>query len=222
MNEDLLMSLPVDCSTRDVAQVLGMAVRSVQLMVDRGELEAWKTPGGHRRIARASVERWLKQRNGPVADAAPAEPAAALPVDRAAATQAGSAERGPVRRPRVLLIEDSAHFQNLVQLLVAHGFPQVDLHVAEDGIVGLAMAGELQPDVLIVDILLPGIDGATLISRLRSHPQFQRSRLIVVTSLDDAQRAPYAFALEGLPVVHKPHLVQELPVLLARYLGAVD
>jgi len=222
MNDHLLMSLPVDCSTRDVAQVLGMAVRSVQLMVDRGELEAWKTPGGHRRIARASVERWLKQRNGPVADAAPAEPAAALPVDRAAATQAGSAERGPVRRPRVLLIEDSAHFQNLVQLLVAHGFPQVDLHVAEDGIVGLAMAGELQPDVLIVDILLPGIDGATLIARLRSHPQFQRSRLIVVTSLDDAQRAPYAFALEGLPVVHKPHLVQELPVLLARYLGAVD
>lgn len=222
MNEDLLMSLPVDCSTRDVAQVLGMAVRSVQLMVDRGELEAWKTPGGHRRIARASVERWLKQRNGPVADAASAEPAAALPVDRAAATQAGSAERGPVRRPRVLLIEDSAHFQNLVQLLVAHGFPQVDLHVAEDGIVGLAMAGELQPDVLIVDILLPGIDGATLIARLRSHPQFQRSRLIVVTSLDDAQRAPYAFALEGLPVVHKPHLVQELPVLLARYLGTVD
>ena len=222
MNEDLLMSLPVDCSTRDVAQVLGMAVRSVQLMVDRGELEAWKTPGGHRRIARASVERWLKQRNGPVADAASAEPAAALPVDRAAATRAGSAERGPVRRPRVLLIEDSAHFQNLVQLLVAHGFPQVDLHVAEDGIVGLAMAGELQPDVLIVDILLPGIDGATLIARLRSHPQFQRSRLIVVTSLDDAQRAPYAFALEGLPVVHKPHLVQELPVLLARYLGAVD
>lgn len=35
---------------------------------------------------------------------------------------------------------------------------QPDLHVADDGIVGLATAGELQPDVLIVDILLPGID----------------------------------------------------------------
>ncbi|MCB1975285.1 MAG: helix-turn-helix domain-containing protein, partial [Burkholderiaceae bacterium] len=149
MNEDLLMSLPVDCSTRDVAQVLGMAVRSVQLMVDRGELEAWKTPGGHRRIARASVERWLKQRNEPVAGAASAESAAAVPADRAAATKAGGVVRGHSRRPRVLLIEDSAHFQNLVRLLVAHGFPQADLHVAEDGIVGLAMAGELQPDVLI-------------------------------------------------------------------------
>ncbi|MNV34338.1 Transcriptional activator protein CzcR [compost metagenome] len=121
----------------------------------------------------------------------------------------------------MLLIEDSAHFQTLVKLLMAHDFPQVELHVADDGIVGLAMAGELQPDVLIVDILLPGIDGATLIARLRSHPQFQRSRLIVVTSLDEEQRSPYAFALAGLPVVHKPRLVQELPALLAGFLRPV-
>ena len=45
-------------STLEVARRLGMAVRSVQLMVDRGELKAWKTPGGHRRIDRASVEQW--------------------------------------------------------------------------------------------------------------------------------------------------------------------
>ena len=74
---------------------------------------------------------------------------------------------------RVLLIEDSKHFQNLVSLLLKHSFPAVELHVADDGIAGLAMAGQLQPDVLIVDILLPGIDGATLITSLRSHPQFK-------------------------------------------------
>ena len=38
-------------TTLEVAKMLGMAVRSVQLMVDRNELEAWKTPGGHRRIS---------------------------------------------------------------------------------------------------------------------------------------------------------------------------
>ena len=51
-------------TTIEVAQLLGLAVRSVQLMVDRGELDAWKTPGGHRRISRASVERWLAARQG--------------------------------------------------------------------------------------------------------------------------------------------------------------
>ena len=93
-------------------------------------------------------------------------------------------------------------------------FPGLELQVADDGIAGLAMVGQLKPQVLIVDILLPGIDGATLITSLRSHPQFSGCRLIVVTSLDAAQRAPYAFALEGVPVVHKPDLVTALPPLL--------
>jgi len=42
---------------------------------------------------------------------------------------------------------------------------------------GLALYGQLQPQVLIVDILLPGIDGATLITSLRSHAQFAHSHL---------------------------------------------
>lgn len=189
-------------TTIEVASLLGLAVRSVQLMVDRGELDAWKTPGGHRRISRASVERWLAERRG-----------GTRPADAAA--------RSPARRAqRVLLIEDSVHFQNLVRLLAGQKFPQVELHVADEGFVGLAMAGQLQPDVLIVDILLPGIDGATLITSLRSHPQFRQSRLIVITSLDESQREPYAFALAGVPVVHKPNLVAELPGLLADALGA--
>lgn len=193
------------CTTVEVAQRLGMAVRSVQLMVDRGELEAWKTPGGHRRISRASVDRWLAARQQPSAG-----PVVTPTPDRQ--TGAGGA-------PRVLLIEDSSYYQNLVGLLVREKFPQVELHVADEGIAGLAMAGRLQPQVLIVDILLPGIDGATLITSLRTNPQFSGSRLIVVTSLDEAQREPYAFALAGVPVIYKPRLVAELPALLAECLG---
>ncbi len=182
-------------STLDVARLFGMAVRSVQLMVDRGELEAWRTPGGHRRIARESVQRWLDQRQGHGAGASAAAEAAA-------------------ERPQVLLIEDSKHYQNLVSLLVRQHQPGATLTVADDGIAGLAMAGQLQPKVLIIDILLPGIDGATLIMSLRSHPQFANMRLIVITSLDEADRAPYRFALEGVPLVPKARLVTDLPPLL--------
>ncbi|QPF74066.1 response regulator [Roseateles sp. DAIF2] len=198
---------PTDYSTLEVARLLGMAVRSVQLMVDRGELEAWKTPGGHRRIASASVDALLARRGGP-----------AVPASAAATRPAAS----PVRqRPRLLLIEDSIHYQNLISMLLAQQFPELELHMASDGIVGLALYGQLQPELLLVDILLPGIDGATLITSLRSHPQFAGSRLIVVTSLDESQRQPYAFALQGLPVVHKPRLVMELPALLRQQLDQI-
>ena len=188
------------CSTQAAAELLGMAVRSVQTMADRGELQAWKTPGGHRRISRASVMRWLEQRGRAGAGQA------ARPLPPAEAPQ------------RVLLIEDSRHYQNLVALIVKAQFPHLQLHVADDGISGLAMAGHLQPEVLLVDILLPGIDGATLITGLRSHAQFAASRLIVITSLDEADRAPYRFALEGVPVVHKTQIVTDLPPLLTQAL----
>jgi len=205
-------------STLEVARMLGMAVRSVQLMVDRGELAAWKTPGGHRRILRESVERWRRAREPAVeGPPAPVRSADAAPA-AASAPAAGRTRDGAA--PAVLLIEDSKHFQNLISLLVRQHFPEVLLHVADDGIAGLALAGQIAPQVLIVDILLPGIDGAALISSLRLHPQFAGMRLLVVTSLDAAQREPYAFALQGVPVVHKPRLVAELPGLLRQALAA--
>ncbi|CAN7307596.1 response regulator [Acidovorax sp. LjRoot118] len=208
-------------TTFEAARMLGMAVRSVQLMVDRNELQAWKTPGGHRRISRRSVEQWLRSRSGgpvPAADAQFSAAAAHEPFRHTAMPIPELAD-GRVQAPgdmKVLLIEDSIHFQNLVSLLVEQHFPAWQLHIANDGITGLAMYGQIQPDILIVDILLPGIDGAALITTLRSHPQFARSRLIVVTSLDESQRAPYAFALQGVNVIHKPRLVAELPALLAQ------
>lgn len=209
-----------DLSTLEAARLLGLAVRSVQLMVDRGELQAWKTPGGHRRITRESVLRW---RDGERSDAqaaqvtrpgvlgvAPAHPVVSSDIPLVASV-------GPAR---VLLIEDSVHFQNLVSLLVRQQFPQVVLEIASDAIAGLATAGRFQPDVLIVDILLPGIDGATLITSLRTHPQFEHLQLIVITSLDEDQRKPYSFALQGVPVIHKPSLVAQLPGLLNQCLQA--
>ncbi len=199
-----------DVTTIEAARYLGLAVRSVQLMVDRGDLQAWKTPGGHRRISRVSIERWLAGDRPPAATASVL--VSPLAPDRFVA-------RAPGSPPRVLLIEDSMHYQNLIGLLLRQKFPAVEQHAASDGIVGLAMAGELQPDVLMVDILLPGIDGATLITSLRSHPRFRNTQVIVVTSLGPADMVPYAYALTGIPVVHKPQLVAELPPLLAQCLA---
>lgn len=199
---------PSHYTTIETARLLGLAVRSIQLMVDRGELQGWKTPGGHRRITKTSVAEWIVNNQSV--------------LSQGGGSSAGRPHGGGARHAaRVLLVEDSAHFQNLVSLVVREYCPGVEFHVADDGIAGLALYGKLQPDVLIVDILLPGIDGATLITSLRSHPQFSRSQLIIVTSLDEQQRAPYAFALGGVPVAHKLKLVEELPPLLQASLAQV-
>ena len=177
--------------------MLGLAVRSVQLMVDRGEIHAWKTSGGHRRISKESVAKWLASRQG-----------------NKRSETAGSNDSPPhsesSNRYKILLIEDSIHFQNLVQLLVNQHFPQASLHLASDGIAGLAKFGQIQPNCLLVDILLPGIDGATLITKLRSDPLFAGCNLMIVTGLAPEQLEPYAFALTGLPLIHKTRLALDL------------
>ena len=51
-----------ELSTRQAADLLGVSVRTIQLWVESGVLEAWKTAGNHRRIFRASVEALIEQR----------------------------------------------------------------------------------------------------------------------------------------------------------------
>ena len=198
-------------TTLEVAKMLGMAVRSIQLMVDRGDLQAWKTPGGHRRITRDSLERWIKGSRTTVNGVSNLPGLQNL-------RQSGRRRAVP-HVPRILLIEDSAHCQNLVAMLVQQRFPSIELHVSTDAIAGLVLFGHLQPDLIIVDILLPGMDGATLINGLRNNALFGNCKLIVLTALDAQQREPYAMALQDVAVVHKPRLVQDLPPLIQAAMG---
>lgn len=206
-------------TTREVARMLGLAVRSVQLMVDRGDLQAWRTSGGHRRILADSVRAWLHKRPD-VAATAPGP----LPGPRevtgetsiAALLRHNPAQQHP---PTVVLIEDSAHFQQVIRLMLAKVMPEVALHVAQDAVSGLLLCGAVRPDVLIVDLMLPGIDGAALISSLRSQPTCLDMRVLVVTALDHSQRKPYEYALDGLPVIEKKDLTQLLPGALRALLA---
>lgn len=187
--------------------MLGLAVRSVQLMVDRGEMQAWRTSGGHRRISKASVEQWLASRQGNRVEELAIQSPPGL---------------GTAQRPgyKILLIEDSTHFQNLVALLLQEHVPDAQLYMASDGISGLAKFGQIQPDCLLVDILLPGIDGATLITALKSNPLFANCQLIIVTGLNHEQLEPYAFALQGLPIIHKTRIAIDLIPLLSAVTSA--
>ena len=148
-------------TTIEVAGLLGMAVRSVQLMVDRGELEAWKTPGGHRRISRASVERWLAARQSGIRRRRRDRRARA--ARRTAPRAARAADRGlgalPEPRSPAARRRSSRRSSCTSPTKASPGW---------------RWPAQLQPDVLLVDILLPGIDGATLITSLRSHPQFSQ------------------------------------------------
>jgi signal transduction histidine kinase/ActR/RegA family two-component response regulator len=99
----------------------------------------------------------------------------------------------PTRAPaegarRVLLVEDSADVRRMLRLRLELDGHEV--HEAEDGITGLAEALSLQPDVAVIDIGLPGLDGWELVRQLRTTQAGRRMILVAISGygqLEDQQ-----------------------------------
>jgi len=90
--------------------------------------------------------------------------------------------RGERRRQRVLLIDDDESVRAVVEagLETVGGF---EISMASNGRMGLELIESVRPDILMVDLLLPIIDGFEVLAELRSRPASERpGRVIVMTA----------------------------------------
>jgi excisionase family DNA binding protein len=171
------------CTTAEAARLLGVSHRTIQLWVEAGALQAWKTAGGHRRITIVSIERLLAQRAGELAPASD-QPAAA-------------------RRFKVLVVDDDPSLLRLYELeLLGWNLP-LEILKAHNGFDALLKIGEHAPDLLISDLNMPGMDGFRMISTLRADPARRDLRVIVVSGLDAGTIASLGLPAD-IPVFTKP------------------
>jgi PAS domain S-box-containing protein len=106
-----------------------------------------------------------------------------IPAIGADAGEAGARERR-MRPRRVLLIEDSAHAgETLRMMLELAGHVVYD---AADGVRGLELLNTVRPDVGIIDIGLPGMDGYQVAKRVRQEPHGREMLLLALTGLDSS------------------------------------
>ena len=82
---------------------------------------------------------------------------------------------------RVVLVEDNADAARLIsRILQARG--SCDVRVAANGADGLALIRETRPDLVITDLMMPGVDGFTLIDAMKADPTMNHIPIIVVTA----------------------------------------
>ena len=149
--------------------------------------------------------------------AATPEEASAVALAPVAANQDGSA-RLAVRR--VLVVDDDDDFRGLIRTQLHHaGYQVLD---ARDAAAALQIARTMRPDVITVDLLMPGLDGWDFIARLRSEDALARIPVIVVSGVPEAtksQRRPAGVAVvtkgEGLD-----YLLREIRQSLGSRRGA--
>ena len=81
---------------------------------------------------------------------------------------------------RILIVEDQPDVAELIDVVLkGEGYV---VAVARDGAQGLVLARDWNPDLILMDIMLPYVDGGTLISRLRREPETARVPIIAMSA----------------------------------------
>ena len=141
-------------STRQSAKVLQVSLGTVQKMVELGELIAWKTRGGHRRILASSLEQQLQRRKRAM---------------RQKTTQ-NCVAMGIFRR--------TENSEELLQS-IADWQLKVEMEVAVDSLEGLMKAVSIAPDLIFLDALIPPVEQVHLIHYLSKNKDTQRIPILV-------------------------------------------
>jgi pilus assembly protein CpaE len=118
---------------------------------------------------------------------------------------------------RVLLIDDEQFYFKLIRNTLKAA--DYDLEYAKSGSEGLAKIPSYEPEMLIVDLKLPEMDGFEIVKRIRRDPKFSHTPVIVITSADELSEKLKAFELGADDYLVKPFQPEELVArmgLLAR------
>ncbi len=117
---------------------------------------------------------------------------------------------------KILIVEDNPLNLKLIRdVLEFQGF---DVITARSGEEGVAMASDASPDLVLMDLQLPGIDGHEALQRIHADPRCRDVPIVAVTAFamkDDIERAEAA-GFAGY--IAKPISVRALPAQIARFL----
>jgi CheY-like chemotaxis protein len=118
----------------------------------------------------------------------------------------------------ILHIEDEFEIFKLVADILSH--PQLDFIFAPDGPTGLEMAAKHHPDLILLDIMLPEMDGYQVYQELRSSPRTADTPVIMVTVKNRPHEKIRARSIQGLEgYIGKPFSVADLREQITRHLG---
>ena len=178
-------------TTREAAELLGVSLRTVQLWVEKGTLSAWKTAGGHRRISRESLDGLVTEQYG------------ALNNNRQA------------EMPTILVIEDDLDLLELYKLRIELWGLPVKVQTAVNGYEGLIKIGQHLPEFIIVDLVIPNMDGFQIIETLMKKYKDENMCIIVVSSLTDDEIAEKGGLDQSIERMQKPVSFEKLHHFIA-------
>lgn len=164
-----------------VGQLLQVNPSSINKWVKEGRIPAFRTPGGHHRIRAGDLISFLNTHH--------------MPVPRPLANAA--------KRRLLFVDDDPKQLAGLQRIMKAYS-RYVDLRAVSNGIDALVMVGAFQPHVVVLDLVMPNLDGVEITKRLQEMEGIIRPKVILMSARLTPKVEKQALAAGAARVVHKP------------------
>jgi len=164
--------------------------------IDGGYIKAYKTVGGHRRIKKEDLDRFLKEKGMPLPEEAKTE-----------------------EKKKILVVDDDKIIvETIVQALEEdeYGYEMIS---ASDGFEAGLQVNHFKPDLLILDIMMPDINGYEVCQKIKSNSETKDTKIIVLSAYldDDAFKQMKEYGADAC--FSKPLPLEQLKFEVAKLLG---
>ncbi len=167
--------------------------------VDQGHINAYRTPGGHRRINRKDLEAFMKKQGIPIPETMTAD-----------------------ERKKILVVDDDPIIvESIVQSLEEdeHDYEVIS---AADGFEAGLQVNHFKPHILILDIMMPDIKGYDVCKRIKSNPETKDTKIIVLSAYLDEEKFTQMKEYGADACFSKPLPLPQLKEEVARQLNLKD
>ncbi|MCB4790588.1 MAG: response regulator [Elusimicrobia bacterium] len=113
-------------------------------------------------------------------------------------------------RKKILVIDDEPEFGDLVNELINHQFPDYEVKIVYNGFSAGRMLNEYLPDLIILDLMLPGVNGFEVCQQIRSSEFLNSTRILAITGYDSEENRKKILDCGANDYLAKPMDVQTL------------
>ncbi|MDP8246856.1 MAG: response regulator [Candidatus Tritonobacter lacicola] len=149
-------------TTGEVGRYCSVSYNTVSKWVKNGKLKAYRTPGGHYRIRKGDLISFLKKHDIIVPDAL------------------------LIEKKRVLIVDDEPEMVQIIEDTLREGEEEFDIASAYNGYGACLKIGNFRPDLVILDIKMPDIDGFEVCRRIKISDETKKMKVLVITAYPES------------------------------------
>ncbi len=186
------METRLSFSTSEVAKYCHVTADTIRKWAEADKIRVFKTPGGHRRIRREDLLRFLRENNMPIHE------------------DLGNSGI------KILVVDDEKAVISVIRRFLERAQTPFQIEMAMDGFDAGQLVATFQPDIIFLDLRLPGLDGFEVTRRIKSNPETSHIQIIAMTGYYQGEVANRVLELGAVLLLQKPFTPDDLRKALAK------